>query len=150
MKKIFSFLIIAIGIVLDQWFKNWIVTTIPENGVRRFIPGIISLTHLTNDGAAWSMLEGKQWLFFILTPIVIIVALCVLVKKGKQNWYFIALSLVISGALGNFIDRIRLGYVVDMFQLDFVNFPIFNVADSLLTVGFACLFIAILVDKDGN
>lgn len=150
MKKVFSLLIIVAGIVLDQWIKNWVVATIPENDLRRFIPNVVSLTHLTNNGAAWSMFEGKKWLFFILTPIVIIVALYVLIKKGKQNWYFISLSLIISGSLGNFIDRVRLGYVVDMFQLDFVNFPIFNIADSLLTVGFVCLFIAIMVDKDGN
>lgn len=149
MKKFLSLLIIVFGIILDQWLKNWTVATIPKYGVRSFIPKIMNLTYFTNSGAAWSMFEGEQWLFLTLTPIVMIIALYFLIKKSKQNWYFFGLSLIISGALGNFIDRIRQGYVVDMFQLDFINFPIFNVADSLLTVGFVCLFIAVLVDKDG-
>ena len=72
-----------------------------------------------------------------------------MIKNINKNWYAFSLTLIISGALGNFIDRIRQGYVVDMFQLDFINFPIFNVADILLSVGFVVLFIAILTEKDG-
>lgn len=115
---------------------------------KEFIPGILSLTYLRNEGAAWSMLEGKQWFFLILTPIVIIGALYFLNKKINQNWYFAALTLIISGALGNFIDRVRQSFVVDMFQTDFINFPIFNIADILLSIGFVVLFIAIILDKE--
>ncbi|MFX4049086.1 signal peptidase II, partial [Streptococcus suis] len=63
-------------------------------------------------------------------------------------WLISSLSLIIAGGLGNFIDRIRLGYVVDMFHLDFINFPIFNVADSYLTVGVLLLFICIMKEED--
>lgn len=72
----------------------------------------------------------------------------VFMEKMAQNWYFIGLTLIIAGALGNFIDRIRQGFVVDMFQTEFINFPIFNIADILLSVGFVLLFIAILTDKE--
>ena len=113
------------------------------------INGVLSLTHLRNNGAAWSLLEGQQWFFTIITIIVLIVAIWVLIKNINKNWYAFSLTLIISGALGNFIDRIRQGYVVDMFQLDFINFPIFNVADILLSIGFVVLFIAILTEKDG-
>ncbi|MFK5243139.1 signal peptidase II, partial [Lactococcus lactis] len=87
-----------------------------------------------------SSFSGQQWFFLILTPIVLVVALWFLWKKMAQNWYFIGLTLIIAGALGNFIDRIRQGFVVDMFQTEFINFPIFNIADILLSVGFVLLF----------
>lgn len=148
MKKIISLVIIAVGILLDQLFKNWIVATIPLGQTRKFLPGVMSLTYLRNNGAAWSSFEGQQWFFLILTPIVLIVAAYFLWQKVNHSWYFFGLSLIISGALGNFIDRVRQGFVVDMFQTDFINFPIFNVADSLLSVGFVLLFIAILTDKE--
>ncbi|AYG00432.1 signal peptidase II [Lactococcus allomyrinae] len=148
MKKILSLVIIAVGILLDQLFKHWVVTNIPLGHVKNFLPGIMSLTYLQNNGAAWSSFEGQQWFFLILTPIVLIVAAYFLWKKMEQNWYFFGLTLIISGALGNFIDRVRQGFVVDMFQTDFMNFPIFNIADSLLSVGFVVLFVAILLDKD--
>lgn len=147
MKKILSLVIIGLGILLDQLFKNWVVANIELGDVRSFIPNILSLTYLQNNGAAWSSFAGQQWFFLILTPIVLIVAFWYLWEKSAQNGYFIGLSLIISGALGNFIDRVRQGFVVDMFQTDFINFPIFNIADTLLSVGFVILFIAILTDK---
>lgn len=148
MKKLIAVIIVIVGIIFDQLVKSWVIHNISLGDVKSFIPNVMSLTHLQNDGAAWSMLEGKQWFFLILTPIVIIVAAYFLWKKEKQNWYFIALSLIISGALGNFIDRVHQGYVTDMFQTDFMNFPIFNIADALLSIGFVLLFIAILTDKE--
>ncbi|WP_374286036.1 signal peptidase II [Lactococcus sp.] len=147
MKKIISAVLIVVGVIADQLFKNWVVTNIPLGQVRSFLPSILSLTYLRNNGAAWSSFEGQQWFFLILTPIVVAVACYFLWKRADQNWYFWGLTLIVSGALGNFIDRLRQGYVVDMFQTDFMNFPIFNIADALLSVGFVILFIAILTDK---
>ncbi|HAP4021265.1 TPA: signal peptidase II, partial [Enterococcus faecalis] len=65
----------------------------------------------------------------------------------KSIWYSVGLSFVLAGAIGNFIDRVRLGYVVDMLQTDFMNFPIFNVADSTLVVGVICIFIYLILDE---
>ena len=148
MKKLLSLVIIVVGIVADQIFKNWIVANIQLGGTEKIWPNVLSLTYIKNDGAAWSSFSGQQWFFLILTPIVLVVALWFLWKKMAQNWYFIGLTLIIAGALGNFIDRIRQGFVVDMFQTEFINFPIFNIADILLSVGFVLLFIAILTDKE--
>ncbi|NEX57097.1 lipoprotein signal peptidase [Lactococcus lactis] len=148
MKKLLSFVIIVVGIVADQIFKNWIVANIQLGDTEKIWPNVLSLTYIKNDGAAWSSFSGQQWFFLILTPIVLVVALWFLWKKMAQNWYFIGLTLIIAGALGNFIDRIRQGFVVDMFQTEFINFPIFNIADILLSVGFVLLFIAILTDKE--
>ncbi len=70
------------------------------------------------------------------------------IKQIKGNiWTLFSLSLMIAGALGNFIDRLRLGYVVDMFHLDFISFPVFNVADVCLTVGVGILFICIMKEE---
>ena len=148
MKKLLSLVIIVVGIVADQIFKNWIVANIQLGDTEKIWPNFLSLTYIKNDGAAWSSFSGQQWFFLILTPIVLVVALWFLWKKMAQNWYFIGLTLIIAGALGNFIDRIRQGFVVDMFQTEFINFPIFNIADILLSVGFVLLFIAILTDKE--
>ena len=148
MKKLLSLVIIVVGIVADQIFKNWIVANIQLGDTEKIWPNVLSLTYIKNDGAAWSSFSCQQWFFLILTPIVLVVALWFLWKKMAQNWYFIGLTLIIAGALGNFIDRIRQGFVVDMFQTEFINFPIFNIADILLSVGFVLLFIAILTDKE--
>ena len=148
MKKLLSLVIIVVGIVADQIFKNWIVANIQLGDTEKIWLNVLSLTYIKNDGAAWSSFSGQQWFFLVLTPIVLVVALWFLWKKMAQNWYFIGLTLIIAGALGNFIDRIRQGFVVDMFQTEFINFPIFNIADLLLSVGFVLLFIAILTDKE--
>ena len=149
LKKISIPILIILGIIIDQIVKFAIVNDLELSQHKVLINGVLSLTHLRNNGAAWSLLEGQQWFFTIITIIVLIVAIWVLIKNINKNWYAFSLTLIISGALGNFIDRIRQGYVVDMFQLDFINFPIFNVADILLSIGFVVLFIAILTEKDG-
>ena len=147
-KKISLPIVIILGIVLDQVVKMAIVKHIKLSEQKPVLKGLLSLTHLRNNGAAWSILEGQQWFFVLTTVIVLAVAAWFWLKNLSKNWYAIGLTLIISGALGNFIDRVRQGYVVDMFQLDFINFPIFNVADILLSIGFVVLFIGILLEKD--
>ena len=147
-KKISLPIVMLLGIVLDQVIKMAIVKHIKLSEQKPVLKGILSLTHLRNNGAAWSILEGQQWFFVLTTVIVLAVAVWFWLKNLSKNWYAIGLTLIISGALGNFIDRVRQGYVVDMFQLDFINFPIFNVADILLSIGFVVLFIGILLEKD--
>ena len=148
LEKISLPIVIILGIVLDQIVKMAIVKNLRLSEQKSVINGILSLTHLRNNGAAWSILEGQQWFFVLTTVIVLAVAIWFWLKNLSKNWYAIGLTLIISGALGNFIDRVRQGYVVDMFQLDFINFPIFNVADILLSIGFVVLFIGILIEKD--
>ena len=148
LKKISLPIVIILGIVLDQIVKMAIVKNLRLSEQKSVINGILSLTHLRNNGAAWSILEGQQWFFVLTTVIVLAVAIWFWLKNLSKNWYAIGLTLIISGALDNFIDRVRQGYVVDMFQLDFINFPIFNVADILLSIGFVVLFIGILIEKD--
>ena len=142
------FLISALLVGLDQWSKYLTVQNISLGETKEFIPGFLSLTHLRNTGAAWSVLEGKMIFFYVITVIVSVVIIYLLIKNYKKSiWYSVGLSFVLAGAIGNFIDRVRLGYVVDMLQTDFMNFPIFNVADSTLVVGVICIFIYLILDE---
>lgn len=148
LKKISLPLIIILGILFDQWVKSAISQQFKLGEQKVLIKGLLSLTFLKNNGAAWSILEGQQWFFVVTTLIVLVIAIWFLIKSLSKNWHAFGLTLIISGALGNFIDRVRQGYVVDMFQLDFINFPIFNVADILLSIGFVLLLIGIMTESD--
>lgn len=136
------FIVALVG--LDQFVKYWVSANIALGTSRGFIPGLMNLTNLHNDGAAWSILEGQQWFFYLIT-LAAVVVLAYLMRQWRTNrWKMIALSLIMAGALGNFIDRVHQHYVVDMFELLPINFPVFNVADSCLTVGVIALIIIIL------
>lgn len=149
MKRKVSILIsILLLIALDQVVKWYVVKEIPLGGMRRFIPKVVSLTYLKNSGAAFSMLENQQWFFAIITLIAMGAAFVYLYRHIKGSlWLLLGLTLIISGGIGNFIDRLRQGFVVDMFHLDFMNFAIFNVADIYLTVGVGLLLIHILREE---
>ncbi|MEK1371900.1 signal peptidase II [Limosilactobacillus fermentum] len=136
------FIVALVG--LDQFVKYWVSANIALGTSHGFIPGLMNLTNLHNDGAAWSILEGQQWFFYLIT-LAAVVVLAYLMRQWRTNrWKMIALSLIMAGALGNFIDRVHQYYVVDMFELLPINFPVFNVADSCLTVGVIALIIIIL------
>ena len=149
MKRKVSILIsILLLIALDQAVKWYVVKAIPLGGMRTFIPKVVSLTYLKNSGAAFSMLENQQWFFAIITLIAMGAAFVYLYRHIKGSiWLLLGLTLIISGGIGNFIDRVRQGFVVDMFHLDFMNFAIFNVADIYLTVGVGLLLIHILREE---
>lgn len=147
-RKVSIFISILLLIILDQAVKGYVVKEIPLGGMRRFIPKVVSLTYLKNSGAAFSMLENQQWFFTIITLIAMGAAFVYLYRHIKGSiWLLLGLTLIISGGIGNFIDRVRQGFVVDMFHLDFMNFAIFNVADIYLTVGVGLLLIYILREE---
>ena len=147
-RKVSIFISILLLIILDQAVKGYVVKEIPLGGMRRFIPKVVSLTYLKNSGAAFSMLENQQWFFTIITLIAMGAAFVYLYRHIKGSiWLLLGLILIISGGIGNFIDRVRQGFVVDMFHLDFMNFAIFNVADIYLTVGVGLLLIYILREE---
>ena len=144
--------IVLLLIALDQLVKSYIVWQIPLGEVRSWIPNFVSLTYLQNRGAAFSMLQDQQWFFAIITLVVMVGAIWYLHQHMEDSfWIVLGLTLIIAGGLGNFIDRVSQGFVVDMFHLDFINFAIFNVADSYLTVGVIILLIAMLKEEiNGN
>lgn len=144
-----SYLIVAaLLVVCDQLVKYWVVSNLSLGEAMNVIPNVFSLTYYQNSGAAWSILQGQMWFFAIVTFVAVPLCIWLLWKNRRgSKFYSLALGLVIAGALGNFIDRMRLGYVVDMFQTDFMNFPIFNVADMCLTIGVAMVFIYALFEE---
>lgn len=148
----FLYLFISLFVVLaDQGLKNYIVSNYTVGEVHQIIPGILSFNYLQNDGAAWNILTGQMWLFYAISVIAIAVCLYFLFNKKYKNALFdVGLVLVLGGIIGNFIDRLHLKYVVDMLQLDFINFNIFNIADSAITTGVLIIFIYLIVfaDKD--
>ena len=147
-RKVSIFISILLLILLDQAVKGYVVKEIPLGGMRRFIPKVVSFTYLKNSGAAFSMLENQQWFFTIITLIAMGAAFVYLYRHIKGSiWLLLGLTLIISGGIGNFIDRLRQGFVVDMFHLDFMNFAIFNVADIYLTIGVGLLLIYLLREE---
>ncbi|QKG77350.1 signal peptidase II [Streptococcus canis] len=152
MKKILFLLNGIFLVALDQLSKIWIVSHLSLGEIKPFIPGIVSLTYLQNNGAAFSMLQDQQWFFIVITVLVVGYTIYYLIKHPQMTfWKQLALLLIVSGGIGNFIDRLRLAYVIDMVHLDFVDFAIFNVADSYLTVGVILLVICLWKEEDyGN
>ena len=144
-RKVSIFISILLLILLDQAVKGYVVKEIPLGGMRRFIPKVVSLTYLKNSGAAFSMLENQQW---FITLIAMGAAFVYLYRHIEGSiWLLLGLTLIISGGIGNFIDRLRQGFVVDMFHLDFMNFAIFNVADIYLSIGVGLLLIYLLREE---
>lgn len=129
-------------IILDQATKFWVSNTLFGTDVVRFIPGVISLVNVHNDGAAFSFLSGSgARIYFIIATgvfvLLVVIALATNFISGRlARW---SLVLVAAGGLGNMIDRIIYGYVQDMFKVELFNFAIFNVADVFITV-FAIVF----------
>lgn len=132
----------TIIVLIDQFTKYLTVQNIALHETIEFIPGFMSFTYLQNSGAAWSILEGQMWFFYIVTVITVIAILYFLKTEGKTDKIFgTILTLVLGGTIGNFIDRLLYKYVIDMIRVEFISFPVFNVADSFLTVGVIALFI---------
>lgn len=113
-----------------------------------FIPGVVSIFSTHNYGASWSILSGATWFFIVLGCVFVaaMIAFDIFYKKdfGANGWYRAGFVLLLSGILGNLIDRIAFGYVRDFIRLEFINFPIFNIADIALTCGCICIIVFIL------
>lgn len=145
------FLVIMIGllVVADQLVKNWAVDVLQPVGSMDFIHfgdfKIIDLTYLENDGAIFGSMSGQRWFLVGFTSLVLaagIVAMFVMIKRSKL--IDIAMGLFIAGGIGNLIDRIRFGYVVDMFEIKLFRFAIFNVADICITVAEVLLLVYVI------
>ena len=129
-------LLFAVLVVGDQALKSYVTLNIAPMSVHDFIPGLLSITHITNTGAAWSMLEGKMMFFYLVTIIAVVVLVYLFIKADKKDYlYRFSLIFLLAGTVGNAIDRFTRHFVVDMFNLDFINFPIFNLADTYITIG---------------
>lgn len=137
----------ALGIAaLDQWTKYLVVANIPMFGHVDAVPGLFHLTYVQNTGAAFSAFEGAQWLFAMIFVALTVAIFYEYFKKPLpftkfERWMIAA---IYGGGIGNMIDRVRLQYVVDMIAVDFMDFAVFNVADSFITCGCIALVVSLV------
>ncbi|HBV04276.1 signal peptidase II [Mammaliicoccus lentus] len=140
---------IVIIIALDQLTKYMIVKSLEIGDSVKVIKNLLYITSHRNEGAAWGILQGKMWLFYIVTIVVLVILIMFFKSEGygKPLIQF-GLSLLIAGSIGNFIDRLFRSEVVDFIDTYIFgyNFPIFNVADAALTIGVIVLIIVILFE----
>lgn len=124
-------------LVLDQWLKVWITANLPLGESMPFLPGFVELLTVHNYGAAWSSFSGQRVLLLGVTAVIIGAVLFVLVRRIVRHPLGVAACcLIVSGGIGNLIDRFRVGYVVDMFHFEFwPSYPVFNVADICVVCG---------------
>jgi signal peptidase II len=123
-------------LALDQWVKYWTVSHLAIGGSCPLLPGFVELYRVHNYGAAWSSFSGMRWLLLGVTSLIVAAVAVLLVKRVVRHPVgVVAAFLILSGGLGNIIDRVRLGYVVDMFNLQFMTYPVFNVADCCIVCG---------------
>lgn len=152
MKRILPYLVALIVLGIDQWSKALVRGKMVLGESIPIIPDIFHLTYIENTGVAFGLFSGHTRAF-IAVSLVVLVGLAVFAWKERSAsvWLHWGLALVVSGALGNIIDRAAKASVTDMF--DFRIWPIFNVADIAVCVGFACLVLYLLFDqgeKDGK
>lgn len=144
--QIICYIMIGILIFLDQYTKHWAVVRLKDNSPIIVIDKVLEFSYLENRGAAFGSMQGKQSFFIILTFIFTIFLLYILYKVPKTKYYtplICSVVILISGAIGNFIDRASQNYVVDFISAVFIDFPVFNVADIYVVC--SMIFIAILV-----
>lgn len=140
----------AAVIVLDQLTKHLVMRHIPKHSVMQVIPGFFDVINVRNPGAAFGILNGAHgsWrvAFFIIVSLAALCLIAVLVRKATDRFTVVALSLISGGAVGNLIDRIRFGEVVDFIDWYYRSWhwPTFNIADSAITVGVGLLAIDML------
>ena len=147
LKCVSAVLAAALLVWLDQWTKLLVVQNLKNADPFVLIPGVLELGYVENTGAAFGILQGSRMFFLILTPAVCLFLLAVLLKTPRRKKYLplnIILCFIMAGALGNYIDRLKNGYVVDFIYFKPIDFPLFNVADIFITVGFAVLLLLIV------
>lgn len=139
--------IILGGIILDQLTKLIAVLHLEPVGSVTLIKGLFSLTYVENRGAAWGMFADRRWVFMVISTVALL-ALCLYLFAGRAQTrlYAASIAIIISGGIGNMIDRIALGYVVDFLHFTLIDFPVFNVADSLVCIGAGMLILALILE----
>ncbi len=138
-------IIVAISVILDQVSKYLVVENIELHGTIPFIPNFMSFYHTRNTGAAFSMFSNNRWVFMVMSVFAMVVMTWLLVKEyNRHKLMTVSLAMVLGGGIGNMIDRVRLGYVVDFFKTEFIDFAIFNVADCFVSVGAVLLAVYVM------
>ena len=146
-KHISCSIMIILIVAFDRITKYIAAAELKDGDVVRFIPRVVQFRYAENTGMAFSMLSGARWIFVALTLIVCIgVLVYIFSKKCKSLWLYWSLGVVVSGGIGNVIDRVKYGFVVDFIEPVFVDFAVFNIADCAVTCGAVVLVGYLLAD----
>ena len=139
--------IIACGILLDQLTKLIAVERLKPVGTVPIIKDVFHFTFTTNDGMAFGMLDDQRWIFLTISTItIIIMGIILYTGKLSNKLYTVSVSMIISGGIGNMIDRLTTGEVVDFLDFRLINFAIFNLADTIVCIGAGILILAMVLD----
>ncbi|MCL2391677.1 MAG: signal peptidase II [Oscillospiraceae bacterium] len=144
------FVFSALVVLLDQFLKRWVVRTIGLLDTMELIPGVIEFRHLHNTGAAFGIFAGQRWLLVAISFVACLILIFILLRYTDGFWGTLGLAAVLGGAVGNLIDRVLYGYVIDMFNFEFVQFAVFNVADIFITLGFITFCIHFISSSVGQ
>ncbi|MEG2833387.1 MAG: signal peptidase II [Ruthenibacterium sp.] len=148
---IFTVFLTAALVTLDQITKMLATTYLAPVGVLPFIPGVMQLRYILNDGAAFSILSGNRFFLIAVTSVALLaLTLYLLFKKPQSRFEHFAWVLILAGGIGNLIDRVLHGVVVDFFEVTFMNFAVFNVADCFVCVGAALLLLFFVLEEVKN
>ncbi len=147
-----AFLIMVILVLLDQYTKYLAALYLKPNGPLSLINGVLELRYLENRGAAFGMLQNRQWIFVVFAIVCMIICFWFGLKLAREGKFVagrLCLAFLAAGAAGNLIDRVARGYVIDFIYFRLINFPIFNLADTYVSVSTVALIILVLfVYKD--
>ncbi|MEG1640599.1 MAG: signal peptidase II [Ruthenibacterium sp.] len=148
---IFTVFLTAALVILDQITKMLATTYLAPVGVLPFIPGVMQFRYILNDGAAFSILSGNRFFLIAVTSVALLaLTLYLLFKKPQSRFEHFAWVLILAGGIGNLIDRVLHGVVVDFFEVTFMNFAVFNVADCFVCVGAALLLLFFVLEEVKN
>lgn len=149
--NIISLIIILFSVITDQLSKFWAAKILKNGNSIKILGNYLRLTYAENKGAAFSILQNQRTFFLIITIVMLIFLTVIYFKtKNLSNLSKLSIAMIAGGAIGNFIDRLRLGYVIDFIDVRFGNFydfPIFNIADSFVVCGTILMIILILFNK---
>ena len=139
-------ILITVGVVILDQFTKWLaVEYLIPIGTFPIIKDALHLTYVENPGAAFGMMQNSRWIFLLVSTVAIIAIIIYLIKFATKNKLaLLSLAFILGGGIGNMIDRVALGYVVDFIDFRLINFAVFNVADSFVCVGAALLIIYVL------
>lgn len=150
MGRIIYLLITVFVVVIDQWTKQLAVANLKPIATKPLIEGVLHLTYVENTGAAFGMMKDHRWIFMVTSTIAVIGILIFMMgwyKKYHDPLLFTGLAFIAGGGIGNMIDRIALGYVVDFVDFRLINFAVFNGADSFVCVGAGLILLWVILTE---
>lgn len=149
--NIIAAIVIILSIIFDQVTKFWAANVLKNGDSIKIIGNFLRFTYAENKGAAFSILQNQRMFFLIITVIMLVILAIIYFRtKNISKLSKLSIAMITGGAIGNFIDRLRLGYVIDFIDVRFgslYNFPVFNIADSFVVCGTILMIILILFNK---